>query len=131
MLTINAILLTVLCLASGPPRTANGENVVLSVRNRATNGSDLYSGAEAPRWAASHTWGAEILPMAIVWGEETLSGRPPEMRLRNLRFMSKGIPRVPDDAAPFRPNRRSSILNWVPSFESTADFSTLLGRFQI
>ena len=33
--------------------TANGENVVLSARNRATNGSDLGPGAEAPRWVAA------------------------------------------------------------------------------
>ena len=36
-----------------PPGTANGENVVLSARNRATNGSDLYLGAVAPRGVAA------------------------------------------------------------------------------
>ena len=33
--------------------TANAEDVVLSARNRATNGSDPYPGAEAPRWVAA------------------------------------------------------------------------------
>ena len=32
---------------------ANGENVVLSARNRATNGSDPYPGAAAPHWAVA------------------------------------------------------------------------------
>ena len=33
--------------------TANGEHVVLSARNRATNGSDPSPGAVAPRWVAA------------------------------------------------------------------------------
>ena len=33
--------------------TANGENVVFSPRNRATNGSDVSAGAVAPRWVAA------------------------------------------------------------------------------
>ena len=40
--------------------TANGEKVVLSARNRATNGSDVSAGAVAPRWVAA-------LPHCVVW----------------------------------------------------------------
>jgi hypothetical protein len=36
-----------------PLCTANGEIVVLSARNRATNGSDAYPSAVAPRWVAA------------------------------------------------------------------------------
>ena len=52
--------------------TAKGENVVLSAGNRATNGSDAYPGAEAPRWVAALPHCGRLIGVLLGLGTQLL-----------------------------------------------------------